>query len=381
MPIPFILAGAAIAVGLYGVKKGFDAKGDFDAAENINEDARKIFDDAKRSLERRKERTQNDLESLGRQKKRLYEDALKPFVEAYQQFKNVDFKDKDFQDEILQVSPDEVLEIREVTIRMEEAVSGTAGALGSGALAGLAAYGSVGVLASASTGTAITGLSGAAATNATLAWFGGGSLAAGGLGMAGGAAVLGGIVAAPVLLVGGLLAASKAEEAKENARSKQLEAQLAAEYMEAAGITALTIGRMATEVRTVLKRLQEDHLDSDLNALQDLVSANIDYRIRWARKLLSRIPPLQNLLPKVNHLRWARKLLSKIPPPQNLLPKVNFRTLNSPQQHLVCRTAILAITAKNLAEARFLEEDGSITKAIRETLRESKNILKKLDEI
>ena len=45
----------------------------------------------------------------------------------------------------------------------------------------------------ASTGTSIASLSGAAATNATLAFFGGGSLAAGGLGMAGGTAVLGGL--------------------------------------------------------------------------------------------------------------------------------------------------------------------------------------------
>ena len=55
--------------------------------------------------------------------------------------------------------------------------------------------------AAASTGTAIATLSGAAATNATLAFFGGGSLAAGGLGMAGGTAVLGGLVAGPALCV------------------------------------------------------------------------------------------------------------------------------------------------------------------------------------
>lgn len=44
--------------------------------------------------------------------------------------------------------------------------------------------------ATASTGTAISSLSGAAATNATLAWLGGGSIASGGGGMAAGAATL-----------------------------------------------------------------------------------------------------------------------------------------------------------------------------------------------
>ena len=63
----------------------------------------------------------------------------------------------------------------------------------------MGAWALVGAYGAASTGTAISGLTGAAAFNATLAWFGGGSIAAGGAGMAGGAAVLGGIVAVPAL--------------------------------------------------------------------------------------------------------------------------------------------------------------------------------------
>jgi len=70
-----------------------------------------------------------------------------------------------------------------------------------GLAASLAGYGAVGVLGTASTGTAIGGLSGAAATNATLAWFGGGALTAGGGGMALGTTILGSIVAAPLLFV------------------------------------------------------------------------------------------------------------------------------------------------------------------------------------
>ena len=362
MPLPLLLVGAALFAGGYGVKKGLDAKSDFDAAERINEDAQEMFDEAKRSLERRKQETQNNLESLGRQKIQLSKDALEPFVTTFRQIKNVDYNDIDFQDENLRVSSDEILEIREVTVRMEEAVGGTAGALGSGALAGLAAYGSVGVLATASTGTAIAGLSGAAATNATLAWLGGGSLAAGGFGMAGGVAVLGGIVAAPVLLVGGLMMASKAKEAVENARSNRHKARAAAEDMETAGVAALAIGRKANEVRDVLGRLQ-GHLDSDLSALRDLVSANIDWRIRWARKLLSMIPQPRNLIPSNAEYRirfsGLRKLLSRIPPFQNLVPtNVDYRTFSRPQKELVGRTALLAKTTKNLAEAPLLEEDG-----------------------
>lgn len=63
----------------------------------------------------------------------------------------------------------------------------------------LGAWALVSAIGTASTGTAIGTLSGVAATNATLAWFGGGAIAAGGAGMSGGMLVLGGIVAVPII--------------------------------------------------------------------------------------------------------------------------------------------------------------------------------------
>jgi septal ring factor EnvC (AmiA/AmiB activator) len=71
----------------------------------------------------------------------------------------------------------------------------------------------VGTLASASTGTAISALSGAAATNATLAWLGGGTIVAGGGGIAAGTLVFGGLVAGPAIAVAGLWADARADQA------------------------------------------------------------------------------------------------------------------------------------------------------------------------
>lgn len=68
-------------------------------------------------------------------------------------------------------------------------VARVAGGLGAPAVVSTA----VASFGTASTGTAISTLSGAAATKATLAWLGGGALAAGGLGVAGGVVVLGAI--------------------------------------------------------------------------------------------------------------------------------------------------------------------------------------------
>ena len=64
------------------------------------------------------------------------------------------------------------------------AAAGGAAGLAGGIGAPMTAWMLVGAFGTASTGTAIGSLSGAAATSATAAWFGGGAVAAGGLGMA-----------------------------------------------------------------------------------------------------------------------------------------------------------------------------------------------------
>ena len=96
------------------------------------------------------------------------------------------------------------------------------GGAGVGALTALGAYGLVGALgiATASTGTVIGGLSGAAASSATLAWLGGGALAAGGLGIAGGTAVLGGIVAAPAVIAVGVFRQVKAGKVEQESQER-----------------------------------------------------------------------------------------------------------------------------------------------------------------
>ena len=95
-----------------------------------------------------------------------------------------------------------------------------AGSVGAGAVTAVGVYGAVSFLGTASTGTAIATLSGAAAKSATLAWLGGGAIAAGGGGMALGTMVLGGVVAGPALLVAGLFASSKAEKVETEVAEK-----------------------------------------------------------------------------------------------------------------------------------------------------------------
>lgn len=96
-----------------------------------------------------------------------------------------------------------------------------------GAAAGVAAYATfTAASALGAASTAISGLTGAAATNATWALLGGGSLAAGGLGMAGGTAVLAGIVALPAAAaaLGGYLLMSRRSKQKRAALLEALDA-------------------------------------------------------------------------------------------------------------------------------------------------------------
>ncbi len=137
--------------------------------------------------------------------------------------------------------------------------SSIAGGVASGAMAGaitaFGAYGAAGALATASTGTAIASLSGAAATNATLAFFGGGSLAAGGLGMAGGTMVLGGLVAGPALAIMGFVVGAKASKNLDNAYSNLAEARKFEEEMNAAADACVGIRRRAVMFDRFLIRL------------------------------------------------------------------------------------------------------------------------------
>lgn len=213
MPLPLIIGGIALAAAGYGVKKGVDAYSDNKEAEEFHTKAKDEYQGAERALKEKIDSLNEVFEAYGERKKEVYETTLLRYESLISQLEieydvdNVDFEH--IQEEIAQF--DKSFEVATA------AVTGIVGGTIAGGLAGLGAYGGVGLLGAASTGTAISSLSGAAATNATLAWLGGGSLAAGGFGIAGGTAVLGGIIAAPVILVAGSIFASMAEKNKYDA--------------------------------------------------------------------------------------------------------------------------------------------------------------------
>lgn len=276
MPLP-LLIGAAVLLGGVGIKKGVDAKDDFDTAKRLNSKAKSLFDSAKGRLEKERSQTQSTMERLGKRKFSVYKEQIIPFVDVFSQIKNLDFKNKELiENGLSDFNEDELKDLKSNALKMKDVVGGGVASLGAGGLAGMAAYGGVGYVGAASTGAAISGLSGAAATNATLAWLGGGSLATGGMGMAGGAAVLGGIVAGPVLAIGGMMMASKAEEAKHDAYSNVEKAELAAEEMKTAVVATRGIKTRFVEVNELLREL-EVIFKPQLEMLVTLISKQKNY--------------------------------------------------------------------------------------------------------
>ena len=245
------LAGARSAA-----QKGLDkvAPG-FSVAAQIRGSAQERYESAARALDEQRQATGLQLEALGRLKIDVYDIELREFVDSFREIKNADLKEL--------VDPNsptmeaiEELDLKKIDFSAVDTIKTAVAAGGAGAAVGAGAYTTVMTFGAASAGTAISTLSGAAATNATLAWFGGGSLAAGGAGMAGGMVVLGGIVAIPVLAVGGLVVRSKGRAAVEAAKEDSAKASEARAGLEAARTVAHAIERRAAHTEEVLRRLR-----------------------------------------------------------------------------------------------------------------------------
>lgn len=254
MPLPIILWGAAAALGATGVFKGAKAVSNMSDAKEIGELAENKYNKSVKSLERAKEKTNSELEELGRLKLNIFTNQIKHTVDVIKKYKDASSKLENFGSFI---SIDELKEMEKMVLNSLKLESGLLNGVSGGALAGFGAYSSVGLLASASTGTAISSLSGVAATNATLAWLGGGSIASGGFGMAGGMMALGGIVAGPALAIGGFMLASKAEEALTQAAEYSADVDIAVSQIKTIKATLKGIQQNANEVTYTLNKLIE----------------------------------------------------------------------------------------------------------------------------
>ena len=257
MPIPLIALGVAAVIGGAGVYKGAKAVEKNNQANSVQNSANRLANNAKRKMVREKDRTKNLITSLGNLKINISNREIKNFVNLYSQLKDVKLNEMSASNiSQVMINAGELQEMKKISMTASKLLTGSIGGLSTGALLGWGTYGGVMALGTASTGTAISGLSGAAATNATLAWLGGGSIAAGGGGIALGSVVLGGIIAAPAVLLAGCVFDSQDNTKLDNAKSNLAKAKTYASDVDKAVSELKIIQTTIRDYELILKRLK-----------------------------------------------------------------------------------------------------------------------------
>ncbi|KXK70710.1 hypothetical protein BC89_12010 [Pseudomonas monteilii] len=280
MPIPLIIGAVAAAAGIYGAAKGVSGAMDHSNARDINSDARSLVDSANLKVEEQRKATNAVLEDYGQRKLRAFNGVVAEFIETFERLKNIELSQSPELDKLNagDFSNKTLTGLRQDYQTLKDAGLGLGAGMGGGAALAFGAYNGTMLLATASTGTAISSLGGVAATNATLAWLGGGSLAAGGYGMAGGMMVLGGIVAGPALAIFGHVLGNKGEEALNNARSNLEQARTINDQAELMAGKLRTIEQITSMANTTFSKISSQ-LRRTVGELKKIIENNgVDYR-------------------------------------------------------------------------------------------------------
>lgn len=317
MPLPLLVAAWAIgAAASGGAGSGVAGGLKMRRAKREVEEKREQLERAESSTAMKRGNCERTFVGLGEAKIRAMEQGLIPFAAAFSRLQNVDLQANVGVDGAPEIDHVRVTDAGRLTLSTMDAIGGAAAAGAAGAAASGAAVASVTALASASTGAAISSLSGAAASNATLAFLGGGALSAGGGGVAAGTMVLGGVAAAPVMLVGGVFLYKKGSEAMAKAATfgTDVDAALAKHREAQAVLTAAE--RLATGVRRLLDRL---------------------------------VPAL------AHGTGWLEMTVDAEP---------DWTALDNKSQERIRSLAVTAVAVSDLVHTPIVDENGALTKAI-----------------
>ncbi|MGY1690373.1 hypothetical protein [Geodermatophilus sp. SYSU D01105] len=253
--IPLALIGLGASTGVGGLVTGVMGGLKMKDAQSIAEAARKRYDESTSLTEVRVGESNERIQEYGRQQeqaRRLVIERMAAFIERHRQ------QVKQSAAQLLDGIDAEQRDVEAFTGALTADVNWVKG-VGMAALTGVGAYAgipsAVTALGAASTGTAISSLSGAAAQSATMAWLGGGSLAAGGGGVALGTAALGVVTIGPTMLIGGLTLNVQGEKAMAEAKEYQAKVAVAVEEQAAFRSFLDALDTRVSEVGEVLAGL------------------------------------------------------------------------------------------------------------------------------
>lgn len=287
------------------------------AANEKKEKADQIVEETKKKIEQVRFLANNRLETFGRARCEMLKTTVGRFIKIVNSLKNsVKAKEYDLSSS-LAIKENDFKELETVEMNGSNilATAASGGSVAAAALAGVpvAVNASVAALCSASTGTAISQLSGAAARQATLAWLGGGSVAAGGGGVAAGTVVLGAIT----WTVTGVMA------------------------LASAGIVAGKIySQKHTEAENYLAEIQ-----------------------KWEAKSLAAIEVMKGVVMRSDELlsvtsRLEGRIIPVLDELELLVPE--FDAQNQAHSKVFQRAAILVKSMSELAQTPLLDSDGNL---------------------
>lgn len=215
MPLPFLLAGAAIVAGVGGVGTGIHGGVKIKDATDTMEHAKGIMEDAQESVEKNNKKALNTMDKIGKRELEILS-SFKEFsdliekIQGRPEFKN--YKQDKY--DIPEYNPEK---LKKVALDAKLLLGGLGGTA-AGTVGGIAAAGSV--------------------SDLTLAALGGGTIAVGGGGAALGTAIIGGATLGIGLLVGGIIfnftgnkMSDKADEAYSQAKKAQKDAEKIVGYL------------------------------------------------------------------------------------------------------------------------------------------------------
>lgn len=236
MAISKIILKVAGLVASWGALKAFDAYEKNQEAKEVNASANKLVEDARAFTNQKRIDSSKSLQLLGEVKLSVLDESIYRFVNTFEKIKNIELSNTVGIEELnkFRIDKNATIELRELSVMAHSVMQGLVAGSGAGALTAYGAYSATMMLAKASTGTAIATLSGVAAKNATLAFLGGGALAAGGGGMAMGSIVLGGVIAAPAIAILGVFLDATASKNLDLAYVNQAEAMVIIEELKIA---------------------------------------------------------------------------------------------------------------------------------------------------
>ena len=277
MPIPLLIPIAiAAGVGASNLKAG---SANNNRAKKLNADIQLSLNNAQDKAERAQKRANQCLENLGQIKCEVLSTTINDFITVINKVHIVEFEQNTITDRQNEKIVDKqfLYEMQQFSSMASSVFQGLAGGAGTGALAALGAYSATALLGTASTGTPIAILSGIAAKNATLAFLGGGAIAAGGGGILAGLAGLGGIAAGVTVAILGISVNVSATKNLNKAYSNLAQAEEAVVGLETITMLCKAISKKADMFAELLHNLDELLIKclNDLNIV--IISSGFDY--------------------------------------------------------------------------------------------------------